>query len=64
MAAQFKLTIKRGQRAQDVARSGGTAIAGSDAIEVNIDYTNMNKLDAVLLLKQVIQQILIKGFPQ
>jgi hypothetical protein len=62
--AQFKLTIKRGQRAMDVARSNGTAIAGSDAIEVNIDQTNMTKLDAILMLRQIIQQIAIKGFPQ
>jgi hypothetical protein len=64
MAAQFKLTIKRGQTAKDVARSSGTAITGSDAIEVNIDATNMSKLDAVLMLRQVIQEIVIKGFPQ
>jgi hypothetical protein len=37
MAVQFKLTIKRGQRAPDVVRSAGTAIAGSDAIELNVD---------------------------
>jgi hypothetical protein len=50
MADQFKLTIKRGQRAQDVVRSAGTAIAGSDAIELNVDATNMSKLDLILML--------------
>jgi hypothetical protein len=40
--AQFKLTLKRGQRAPDVVRAAGTAIAGSDAIELNVDYTNMS----------------------
>jgi hypothetical protein len=64
MAAQFKLTLKRGQRAQDVVRSAGTVIAGSDAIELNVDYTNMTKLDLILQLRQMIQQIVNKGFPQ
>lgn len=62
--ATFKLTIKRGQRAQDVVRSAGSAIAGSDAIEINIDMTNMSKLDAVLMIRQCLQQLVNKGFPQ
>lgn len=62
--AQFKLTVKRGQRAPDVVRSAGTAIAGSDAIEVNIDYTNMTKLDFLLLLMAIKTQVLSKGWPQ
>lgn len=61
---QFKLTIKRGQRAQDVVRSAGAVIAGSDAIEVNVDMTNMSKLDALLMLRQIAQQLVAKGFPQ
>jgi hypothetical protein len=61
---QFKLTIKRGQRAQDVVRSNGTAIAGSDAVELNIDATNMSKLDLILMLGQLRQQLIAKGFPQ
>jgi hypothetical protein len=47
-----------------VVRSAGTAIGGSDAIEINVDYTNMNKLDLILMLRQAIQQISNKGFPQ
>jgi hypothetical protein len=39
--ATFKLTIKRGQRAQDVTVAQRLAIAGSDAAELNIDVTNM-----------------------
>jgi hypothetical protein len=64
MAVQFKLTIKRGQRAIDVVRSAGTAIGGSDAIELNVDATNMSKLDLVLMMRQLAQQIQTKGFPQ
>jgi hypothetical protein len=64
MAAQFKLSIKRGQRAQDVVRSAGTTISGSDAIELNIDLTNMTKLDLVVMLGEMKKQILTKGFPQ
>jgi hypothetical protein len=62
--AQFKLSIKRGQKAQDVVRSAGTAIAGSDAIELNIDYTNMSKLDLLVLLGEIKKQLIGKGFPQ
>lgn len=61
---QFKLTCKRGQRPHEVARSNGTAIAGSDAIEVNIDVTNMSKLDVILALRAIAAQIQTKGFPQ
>lgn len=64
MAAQFKLTIKRGQRAPDIVRSAGTAISGSDAVEINVDYTNMSKLDFIMLLRQVGLQVQSKGWPQ
>lgn len=62
--ATFKLTIKRGQRKQDIARSAGSAIAGSDAIELNVDATNMTKGEVVLALDRLKLQILEKGFPQ
>lgn len=64
MAAQFKLSIKRGQHAQDVVRAAGTSISGSDAIELNIDYTNMSKLDLLVMLGEMRRQIMTKGFPQ
>lgn len=60
----FKLTWKRGQRAQHVVKGAGSAIAGSDAIEVNIDTTNMSKSQALAGLDYIAQQILEKGFPQ
>lgn len=62
--ATMKLTIKRGQKAPDVVKSAGTSISGSDAIEVNIDATNMNKGEAIILLEQVIRQLHEHGFPQ
>lgn len=62
--ATFKLTFKRGQRAQDVVRTGGSAIAGSDAIEVNIDTTAMSKAEVLQGLDYVKQQIVEHGFPQ
>jgi len=62
--ATFKLTIKRGQRAPDVVRSNGTSIAGSDAMELNIDVTNMTKLDVKIMLRELERQVLTKGFPQ
>jgi hypothetical protein len=64
VAQQFKLTIKRGQKAPDVVRSAGTVIAGSDAIELNVDNTNMSKLDLKIMLRELEKQILGKGFPQ
>lgn len=62
--AQFKLSIKRGQKAPDVVRAAGAVIAGSDAIELNIDYTNMNRIDLLIMLGELRKQIITKGFPQ
>lgn len=62
--ATFKLSIKRGQSYKDVVRSSGTTIAGSDAIEVNIDTTNLTRGEAVKALDEIQRQILSKGFPQ
>jgi hypothetical protein len=61
---QFKLTLKRGQRAQDVVRSAGTGIAGSDAIELNIDYHQHDQARPRADAPQLAQQISNKGFPQ
>lgn len=60
----FKLTWKRGQRAQHVVKAAGSAIAGSDAIELNIDTTNMSKAETIQGLEYLMQQVLEKGFPQ
>jgi hypothetical protein len=63
--ATVKLTIKRGAQApKDITVAAGTVIAGSDAIEVNIDQTKMTKGEAVILLDQVKAQILRSKWPQ
>lgn len=64
MAVQFKLTWKRGQRAEHVARSAGSAITGSDAIELNVDATNMSKGELLAGLDEMRKQIHQSGFPQ
>jgi hypothetical protein len=51
--ATTKLTIKEGQHQKDVVVSAGSAIAGSDAMELNIDITGMTKGQARLLLKEL-----------
>ncbi|HEV2747615.1 MAG TPA: hypothetical protein VGW34_09995 [Allosphingosinicella sp.] len=62
--ATFKLRIKRGQRAQDVAVVAGSAITGNDGIEVNFDVTTMPKGEALILLDEIRKQIIEHGFPQ
>jgi hypothetical protein len=61
--ATFKLTIKRAQKAPDIVRAAGSSISGSDAIEVNVDVTNMTKSECSLMLDQVQRYILEHGFP-
>lgn len=53
MATQVKLTIKRGQKAKDVTAAAGTTISGSDALELNVDVTNMTSGEIRILLKQL-----------
>lgn len=62
--ATFKLTIKAGQKAQDVVKAAGSEISGNDAIEVNIDAVEMSKADVLIALDHVKQQIHEHGFPQ
>ena len=63
-AAQFKLRIKRGQRAQNVVVDDGTTISGSDAIEVNIDQTIMSKGEALQQIGEIVKQIHQSPWPQ
>ncbi len=58
-----KLTIKRGQHVKDVVISAGTAITGSDAMELNIDVTNMTQGDAVMLVEQLEMFVEQHDFP-
>lgn len=62
MAAR-KLTIRRGKRSKDVTVAAGTAIIGSDAIEINIDQTTMAKKDAIDLLDEARRYILEHAWP-
>ena len=64
MAVQFKLTLKRGQRAEHVVRSAGDAISGSDAIALNVDATGMSKGDLLAMVDELRKQIHQSGFPQ
>lgn len=62
--ATFKLSVKRGQSTKDIVRSAGTAISGSDAIEVNFDQTAMTKNEAVQGLEAIKQRLLAGSWPQ
>lgn len=59
----FKGTIRRGQRVEQVAFTGGSAIAGSDAVELTIDSTKMSKGDALVMLDQLGQAVVRKPYP-
>ena len=61
--ATFKLALARGADSTQVVRTGGAAIAGSDAVEVNFDVTNMNKGEAIMLLEEIDRYIHEHGFP-
>lgn len=52
-AAQWKFTIKRGQTKKDVTLAAGTTISGSDAIELNVDCTNMTRMEFQAALEEV-----------
>lgn len=63
MAVQSKLTIKRGQKAQDVTHAAGTSISGSDAFELNVDATLMSKGEALGLLEELRKRIHQSNWP-
>lgn len=49
--AQAKLTVTRGKpNLKDITVGAGTPIAGSDAMELNIDFTRMTRGDAMVML--------------
>ncbi|WP_287459194.1 hypothetical protein [Sphingomonas sp.] len=49
--AQAKLTVTRGKpNLKDITVGAGTPIAGSDAMELNIDFTKMTRGDAMVML--------------
>lgn len=57
MAVQFKLTIKQGQRAPDVTIGAGTAIAGSDAMELNVDWSTMTRAQGYEMLMHLARKV-------
>jgi hypothetical protein len=60
--ATTKLTLQRGgSEEKDVTVSAGSAEAQSDTISVNIDYTNLRKGEAVLMLETI--KMRIQGSP-
>lgn len=64
MATQVKLTIKRGQTSDNVTQASGTTISGSDAMELNIDVTNMNQREVCVLLDELKKSIIDGNWPR
>ncbi len=62
--AQVKLTVVRGKpQIKDIVQTAGTAISGSDAMELNIDYTKMTKGDALVMLDNLRAEIFASPWP-
>lgn len=64
MATQVKLTIKRGQTSDNVTQASGTTISGSDAMELNIDVTDMNQREVCVLLDELKKTIIDGNWPR
>jgi hypothetical protein len=62
--AQVKLTVVRGKpNLKDVTVSAGTPIAGSDAMELNIDQTKISKGDALIMIDALRAKIFSSPWP-
>ena len=62
--AQVKLTVVRGKpQIKDIALSAGTPIAGSDAMELNVDFTKMAKGDAMTMIDELRAKIFASPWP-
>lgn len=62
--AQVKLTVVRGKpEIKDIAVAAGTPIAGSDAMELNIDYTKLTKGDVLVMLDNLRGKIFAAKWP-
>jgi hypothetical protein len=56
--ATTKLTVKRGGREEkEVIVSAGSAEAQSDTISLNIDYTNIRRGDAIMMIEAIKMRI-------
>ncbi len=62
--AAVKLTVTRGKpHIKDIVQSAGTAIAGSDAMELNIDQTKLSKGDALVMMDNLRAKIFASKWP-
>lgn len=62
--AQVKLTVVRGKpNLKDVVVGDGTAISGSDAMELNIDQTKISKGDALVMIDALRAKIFAAPWP-
>lgn len=62
--AQVMLTVVRGKpNLKDVAVSAGTPIAGSDAMQLNIDQTKITKGDALVMIDALRAKIFNAPWP-
>lgn len=62
--ATVKLTVTRGKPGiKDVAVSAGTTIPGSDAMELNIDFTRITKGEAIVMLQSLKAKIFAAKWP-
>lgn len=62
--ARWKLSLNLGQTVQNVVRAAGTAIAGNDGIELNIDQTKMSKRECIVLIDEVRERVLQSNWPE
>lgn len=62
--AQVKLTVVRGKpHIKDIAVVPGAPIAGSDAMELNIDQTSISKGDALVMIDNLRAKIFASPWP-
>ena len=62
--AQVKLTVTRGKpNLKDITVAAGTAIAGSDAMELNVDFTKMTRGDAMVMIDNLRAKIFNLPWP-
>ena len=62
--ATFKVTAQRGKyNLKDVVVAAGAAEAQSDTMSLNVDFTNMKKGEALILLDSIKQKIHAGKFP-
>lgn len=61
--AQWKWTARMGDSKDKVTLGAGTAIAGSDAIEINVDVTNMTRREFAATMKLITARAIEAAYP-